>query len=199
MKFGIIYCVTNLVNSKKYIGQTIKGLNYRQKCHFRYAFNYNSDNLFHRALRKYGKDNFLFEEIDSANSKLELDTKEIYWIKKYQSTNLENGYNICLGGQGGASHNPEVADKIRKTLLGGHRTEIQKEHMSIAAINRYKNKENHPWTGKHLTDEHKENIRQARKKYVVSDVTREKQRQAKLGKPSLRKGIKNKEKTVDSL
>ena len=187
----IIYCATNLKNGKKYIGQTIKTIDSRQGTHFRYALNYNSDAIFHRAIRKYGKDQFIFEQIDTASSKEELDFKEKYWIEKLETSNLEKGYNMAKGGQGGASTLPEVREKIRNSLLGSKRTEIQKEHMSLVAKKRYENKENHPWTGKHLTEEHKEKLRVARKKYVVSDVTREKQRLAKLGKPgnNRKKGI----------
>lgn len=47
---------------------------------------------------KYGLDNFAVEVIDSTDSLSELNLKEIYWIKHYNSTHRDIGYNIASGG-----------------------------------------------------------------------------------------------------
>ena len=52
---GIIYCVTNKNNNKKYIGQTIQDLKERQRKHF----NTSHCPYFHNAIMKYGKDSIL--------------------------------------------------------------------------------------------------------------------------------------------
>lgn len=91
---GIIYKVENLINHKIYIGQTIKTAQERWNHHLCEA-SLGSELYFHRALRKYGKDNFnwsIIEEID--NNKL--NEKEIYWISYYNS--YKNGYNLTPGG-----------------------------------------------------------------------------------------------------
>ena len=97
---GFIYKITNLVNNKIYIGQTIQNpkdrwyRHYQQKCL--------SDNELNmaikRAIFKYGKDNFKFEVIETIeNSDREtLNSREIHWIAYYDSYN--NGYNCTLGG-----------------------------------------------------------------------------------------------------
>lgn len=50
-------------------------------------------------------------EIDSADSKEELDYLETYWIKFFNATNQSYGYNATTGGEG-AKHNPEVLAKM---------------------------------------------------------------------------------------
>ncbi len=86
----IIYKVTNLLNGKIYIGQSIKDdSNY-----------FGSGVLIKNAIEKHGKDNFIKEIIDTANSVDELNEKEIYWISEYNSTDKKIGYNLCSGGKG---------------------------------------------------------------------------------------------------
>jgi len=48
-----------------------------------------------RAIHKYGKENFIIEEIEKCNQEL-LNEREKYWISFYNS--YENGYNSTLGG-----------------------------------------------------------------------------------------------------
>jgi hypothetical protein len=89
----IIYLATNNINGKRYIGQTIRPLSERWKDHCRVK----DKNYFHNAIRKYGKENFTLEIIDTANSTKELDNKEIYWINKL-NTLFPHGYNLKQGG-----------------------------------------------------------------------------------------------------
>ena len=78
----VIYKITNLINHKIYIGQTIE-YEERIRHHKQTAFRENSkekDRPLYRAIRKYGLDNFKFEIIDKADSIEELNEKEIYYI-----------------------------------------------------------------------------------------------------------------------
>lgn len=93
-KYGIIYCAYNKSNQKRYIGQTVQLLCERRSAHY----TKDPDIYFHRALRKYPIENWEWSEIDSANSKQELDEKEKYWISYYDTTNPLKGYNILNGG-----------------------------------------------------------------------------------------------------
>ena len=96
---GFIYKITNTINSKSYIGQTIQNVRERFYQHCATKCSKAVSNMaIHRAIKKYGKSNFtveVIEEIDSAN----LNDRERYWIKYYNSYN--NGYNSTKGGQDG--------------------------------------------------------------------------------------------------
>ena len=86
-----IYKITNTVNKKIYIGQSIRPIEQRFRRHINDAVNNNLDTHFARAIRKYGQDKFIIKQIDAANSQDELNKKEQYWIKYYDAVN--KGYN----------------------------------------------------------------------------------------------------------
>ena len=86
-----IYKITNIQNNKVYIGQTIRPIEQRFKRHINDALNNILDTHFARAIRKYGKENFIIEQIDTAQTQEELNQKEQYWIQYYNSVN--EGYN----------------------------------------------------------------------------------------------------------
>lgn len=114
----IIYKATNLINNKIYIGQTINTLEYRKHQHFRESkCEKRKNNYFHNAISKYGCDNFTFEEIDVANTQEELDEKERFWIKHYNTTDKTKGYNLDSGGRGGGAKSEETKRKIGLTTL----------------------------------------------------------------------------------
>lgn len=102
-----IYKITNTLNGKIYIGKdTTSDPKY-----------YGSGLLIRRSINKYGIDNFTKEIIDITEDYNELSNKEIYWIKHFNSTNPEIGYNISEGGDGGntLSNHPDL-DIIRKKI-----------------------------------------------------------------------------------
>lgn len=91
----IIYCIRNLVNGKRYVGQT-KNLTRRKKQHF-YEAPRRCDHPMARAVRKYGRENFevvIVEECDDAI----VDERERYWIAEFRTTEYEFGYNCEDGG-----------------------------------------------------------------------------------------------------
>lgn len=93
----LIYKATNKINNKSYIGLTTRTLKERKLEHLRHAHNENT--YFHRAINKYGKENFLWEIIDDTSKSLkELKEKETYYIQ-YFNTLAPNGYNISTGGE----------------------------------------------------------------------------------------------------
>src|SRR3990167_1298884 len=96
---GIIYVATNKINGKSYIGQTSKMLGGR-----RYAHEWDSEKgsqcVFHRALRKYGFENFEWSVLwEGSVSRLVLGKLETDFIKEYNSK-VPNGYNMTDGGEG---------------------------------------------------------------------------------------------------
>lgn len=94
-----IYKITNTINNKSYIGQSVdinkRWNNHRSSCFNRKDHSY--EYPLYRAIRKYGINNFTFEILEECLVK-ELDKKEIYWINYFDS--FENGYNQDIGGNG---------------------------------------------------------------------------------------------------
>ena len=128
-----IYKITNIQNQKVYIGQTIRPIEQRFHRHINDAMNNILDTHFARAIRKYGKDNFIIEEIDNAKTQNELNKKEQYWIQYYNSVN--NGYNETdainkCGGNTYLSKTEEemevIKEKIRQTKVGAKNPMAQK-------------------------------------------------------------------------
>ena len=131
-----IYKITNIQNNKVYIGQTIRPIEDRFHRHINDAMNNILDTHFARAIRKYGKENFTITIIDKATFQDELNQKEQYWIKYYNS--IENGYNETdaiskCGGNTYQSKTPEemsvIKEKIRVSKLGGKNPNARKIKM----------------------------------------------------------------------
>ena len=99
-----IYKITNKLNNKIYIGQVYnKTIIDRFNRHIKDASS-QSRSYIDRSIYKYGHDNFVCELIDTATSLQELNEKEKYWIKYYNSTNRNIGYNLTPGGDGGNTY-----------------------------------------------------------------------------------------------
>ena len=110
----IIYKITNNINGKIYIGQTIETLYKRWN---RHCSDSNKNTMaITRAIKKYGKENFSIQKICDCSDQNQLDNSEKYYISFFNSR-LPNGYNILEGGNGG-SLLKETKDKISKRLKG---------------------------------------------------------------------------------
>lgn len=88
-----IYCFTNKLNSKRYVGQSVNIEN-RYKAHLNRV---NEDSYFHNALKKYGIDNFNFQILIECPED-NLNYWEKFYIKYYCSNIKEFGYNLTEGG-----------------------------------------------------------------------------------------------------
>ena len=99
---GFIYCITNKLNNKQYIGQTATTIKHRMGQHF--SNTKQSEQLIKKAIKKYGKDNFDIKEVEkiTAQNKKELrnilNKKEKFYIEKYGSYVKNGGYNLDEGG-----------------------------------------------------------------------------------------------------
>ena len=108
-----IYKITNLINNKIYIGQTIYHINKRWIQHISGAKNGKYKNPLHHSIKKYGKENFQIEEIDGANSISELNYKEFILIYKFNSL-APHGYNLKEGGNR-PKYSKETREKMSKS------------------------------------------------------------------------------------
>lgn len=120
-----IYKITNIQNNKVYIGQSIRPIEERFQRHLNDALHNIIDTHFARAIRKYGKENFIIQVIDQANSQEELNNKERFWIQYYDA--IKQGYNEtdaeykCGGNTYAAKTEEEMSiikEKIRQSKLG---------------------------------------------------------------------------------
>lgn len=109
-----IYCIENIINKKRYIGQSrdAKMRFYGHKSELRR--NVHGNEHLQRAWNKYGEENFIFYIIKECKL-IELDECEKYYIDYYNTFDYEDGYNIELGGNGNNKEIPQsTRDKISK-------------------------------------------------------------------------------------
>jgi group I intron endonuclease len=106
----IIYKITNSVNDKVYIGQTVESLKKRWNRHTWVCTIKRNAMAITNAIVKYGKENFSIEEIDKADDIEELNEKEIYYINLYKSIS-PNGYNLTTGG-----NNKRLSEETKRKI-----------------------------------------------------------------------------------
>jgi len=151
--YGIVYKVTNAINGKVYIGQTIQSFSSRIKDHRNCQ-----DRLGHlalyRAFRKYGFENFVFEVICHAQNKEALDAMEKMYIQRFRAMNPRFGYNMTYGGEGG-KHPPEIRIKISSSLKGRIHSEQSRRKLSQALKGKYTGEQSSWWGRKHTEEEKK--------------------------------------------
>jgi group I intron endonuclease len=158
----IIYRITNLINLKIYVGQTVLTLSERWMAHKKEAKLHRKNYILYNSINKYGIENFIIEEIDIAHSLEELNKKEQEWIAKLASAH-PYGYNLKLGGNGGGKHLQSTKDKISR---------IYKQ--------KYENGYISPLLGRKFTKEHKSNISKARLGKKLPSFTQEHKRKLSL-------------------
>ena len=145
-------------NGKIYIGKTKTTIEERAGVN---GCRYGDNTLVGRAIRKYGWINVKKKILISGLSKDDANIKERDLIAKYDSTNKKIGYNLTLGGDGGAVVGHTVSEETKHKI--GEKNRITR-------------------LGKKLSEETRKKISESNKGRVVSDVTREKIRLANTGK-----------------
>lgn len=118
MKERRIYRIINLKNGKIYIGQTSLPLeerveSYKKEVEYRKYARY-----IIRAMRKWGMDNFLIEEIYTSKcSSRHITCKEGEYIKYYKSMDPRVGYNLTSPVEHGG-HSKRTRKKIGESQRG---------------------------------------------------------------------------------
>lgn len=191
---GYIYKITNKINGMVYVGQTTKQKPTDRFSQHRYLARHPEQekhaSYLHRAMAKYGVDNFSFEVLEEVRSE-DLNDREQYWIKSLNCLS-PNGYNLTIGGDGtqGFARPQTVEEKIKrqqsnKKFYVDHpeaRKEASERTKELWKDNKFREKvtkgihafydshpdmfkgEKNPFYGKHHTEENLEKIRIAAKK-----------------------------------
>ena len=191
---GYIYKITNNINNKLYIGQTIKTRPTDRFSQHKYIANHlqteKGNSYLHRAMANYGVNNFTFEVIEQIDNTL-LNERQQYWIKFYNSL-APNGYNLTQGGSGTKGYsrsqtlneklkrqdsnkkfyinNPQAKQKASQRTKKLWQNEEYRKKVTDSVHNFYDNHpdifsgENNPMYGKKHTQEAKEKIQQAANK-----------------------------------
>ena len=172
-----IYKITNNINDKVYIGQSIN-IKVRWKDHVNSLRRGDSRcTLLQRAWNKYGEENFTFEILELC-SEDELDDIEIKYISFYDSCN--NGYNIESGGNKKKRLSDETKQKLREAHLGKKMSDETLQKMSESRIG-----EKNPMYGKTHSPEARKKISETHKGKPgrpCTEYQKECARQANLGK-----------------
>lgn len=200
--YGYIYCTTNLVDSKKYIGQ------HAGKAEDRYI---GSGKYFKRAVKTHGRESFQKEILQFCIDADDLNESEIYWIDYFGAYKSDLFYNFDKGGncptrgipmtQEAKDHlsklnkgkglgkkmnlNDEQRARIGAPRLGKSPSEETRKKMSVARIGtklseatRLKMSES--GKGGVVSEETRDKISKGHTGKTVSEETREKLRQVQL-------------------
>ena len=106
-----IYKITNKINNKSYIGQSID-IEDRLRHHKSSLKHNRHENLYlQNAWNKYGENNFTFEILIECNEDM-LDNLEKHYIQLYKTMNENFGYNFESGG----NLNKHISEASRKKM-----------------------------------------------------------------------------------
>ncbi len=140
----VVYVIENSFNQKRYVGQTSFELQSRLQTHKYEALQRNSPYYFHKAIRKYGWDNFNLRAVINLNSKAEMDELEMFLIEEMHTYN-PCGYNMTMGGEGSLGWNPsaETRNKMRLKKIGS-----KKNIKNLEAYSKLRSGTNNPMYGR---------------------------------------------------
>lgn len=156
-------------NGKVYIGLTC------QKAQYRWGKDGNGykEQLFYRAIQKYGWNNIKHEIVYNNLTQQEAEEREAFLIEMYESYNKAYGYNIDLGGGGAKRLSKNTKEKLRQANLGKKYSKETRAKVSKALTGRpvseetrkkisKSNKGNHNFFGKHHTEDTKQKLSKER-------------------------------------
>lgn len=151
-----VYCHTNLINGKQYIGIT------KRKPQKRWGVNGSryEKQAIGAAIQKYGWDNFAHEILATGLTREEA-AKEERRLVKALGTMAPNGYNLTSGGDIGTEFSLETKKKLRDSRLG--KVASQNTREKISAIHK----------GKTVSQETRQKLSSARKGFKESDEWKE--------------------------
>ena len=168
-----IYTVTNILNGKMYIGQSVNP----QKRRHQHNWPKSGCTALRSAVQKHGKENFEFKILCWCPDKAYADMVETKLIEAHDTRRV--GYNICVGGEGfgsgedhptyGTTLSEEHKGKVAAALRGKKKSP---EHAAKVAAT---------WVGKKHTAEARQNMSKAHMGHTHTEATRTKMAQRMRG------------------
>lgn len=161
------YCVyihTNKINNKKYVGLTKRNPEKR----WLNGKGYKNSVCFKHAIEKYGWENFKHDVVSSNMTADEASALETELIKKFNTTNIDYGYNLDSGGSF-TTHSEITKEKIRSKITGLKRSQETIEKIRKASTG------NKNCLGRKQTEESKQKNREAHmnKTHILSEESKE--------------------------
>ena len=198
---GVIYMVRNKINNKVHFGQTIYTFDKRYANNF--PKNYTNDHI-KSSIEKYGWENFeVVKEFDKADTIDELNALEELYIKIWNTTNPDYGYNKQMGGRNGkptAEVRKKMSDSKKEYFENGG--EVWNKGLTYEASPEAKERARKRWeenedlrksfdrTGTKLKPHHIEAIKKANTGKIVTDETRKKLSKVQFDENGKAKGNK---------
>lgn len=141
-----VYMIENIQNNHFYVGKTKNSIHKRFKQHINDSNKGKEWCILHKAIRKYGKENFKIICLEEVDNEVLLNEREKYYIKT-----LSPIYNSAPGGQGGPLRTgvkllEETKNKISRSKMGLKPSVETKEKMRKSKL------------GKKLSDKATENM-----------------------------------------
>lgn len=112
-----IYSITNTVNCKKYIGQSIDVKRRLRNHKWSLRHNKHINNHLQKSFNKYGENCFAFEVVCECSEE-QLDELERFYISCYDCMNPQYGYNSESGGNANKHPSKETLQKMRESHGG---------------------------------------------------------------------------------
>lgn len=166
----VIYCITNIVNDKQYVGQAVIKSKRWKDHKSALSVGKHSNRYLQAAYNKYGKEAFVYTVLEILPTLLNLDEREQHWINKL-NTVAPNGYNLnpTAGSARGFKHTKETKLKWSEQRKGKKRSS---EFSLIISKS---------WEIRTVSDEAKINMSLAHMGKTPSEITKAKMSASKIG------------------
>ena len=160
MRQSGIYCIENVINHKKYIGQSVD-IDSRWRHHKNeLKSNIHFNDYLQKAWNKYGEENFDFYVVEFCDVD-QLDDLEVYYIDLYETLNRDKGYNLTSGGTFNKTYSDETRIKISNALKG-HSVSFE-SRIKISENHADMNGSNNGMYGRRHSETAKQKVSQANK------------------------------------